>query len=261
MEDRIIVANLAKTFKKTPPRGRTALARVLSLIYREKKDFQVLRDISFSVKPGENLGIIGRNGSGKTTLMRMIAGIYTPDSGKVETRGNLVFLSGLANGLKPRLSVRDNIHLVGSILGLSQRDIRAKFREIVEFAGLGEFVDTEVNKLSDGMKSKLAFSITIHCLHHQKPEILLLDEVFAGGGDEEFKEKSIKKMEDLIKGGASVIFISHSLDLIKKYCDKVIWVEKGEIVANGKPEEIIESYLEFVKNLRRENKKNAKIFA
>ncbi len=258
-EQRIIVDNISKVFKKTPKRGRTALAKIISWLYREKKEFNVLKNISVSVKKGENLGIIGRNGSGKSTLMRMMAGIYLPDEGSVKTQGNLVFISGLSNGLKSKLSVRDNIHLVGSILGLSQKDINSKFDEIVDFAGLGEFVDTEVNKLSDGMKSKLSFSITIHCLHHHNPDILLLDEVFAGGGDEEFKDKSIKKMEELISRGASIVFISHGLDLITDYCDRVIWIDKGKIVKEGKPKEIVEDYLKFVRNLRKERRKNAKI--
>lgn len=242
-EPRIIVNNVSKTFKKTPMGGRAALARLVSLLHREKAEFNVLKNISLNVKPGENLGIIGRNGSGKSTLMRIIAGIYLPDAGEIKTRGNLVFISGLSNGLKPRLSVRDNIHLVGSILGLSQKDIKSKFNEIVDFAGLRGFVDTEVNKLSDGMKSKLSFSITIYCVHHQKPDILLLDEVFAGGGDEEFSNRSIKKMEGLLKGGASVILISHSMELIRKYCDRVICIDKGEIAGEGLPKEVIWKYL------------------
>lgn len=244
--ERITVQNISKIFKKTPARGRTALARIISWIYHEKGELNVLKNISLSVKPGENLGIIGRNGGGKTTLMRTLAGIYLPDEGSIKTNGNLIFISGLSNGLKQKLTVRDNIHLVGSILGLSQRDIRSKFNEIVDFAGLREFVDTEVNKLSDGMRSKLGFSITIHCVAHQKPDILLLDEVFAGGGDEEFANKSLKKMEELLKGGASVIFISHSLELIKKYCDRVIWIDKGQVIEEGEPKGVVGNYLKSI---------------
>lgn len=244
----IVVSNLSKKFKRNPKHAKNALARLGSFFSaNNQRDFWVLKNISFTVNAKENVGIIGRNGSGKTTLLRTVAGIYQPDLGKVEINGKAVLLSSMASGLKSRLTVKDNVYLVGSILGLGQKDIENKFTAIIGFAGLDDFINTQIYQLSSGMKQRLAFAITINCLKKLNPDILLLDEVFTGGGDEEFKIKALIEIEKLIKGGLTIILVSHKMNLIKNYCNKVIWLDQGKIIKQGEPEKVINQYLLSIK--------------
>ena len=140
--------------------------------------------------------------------------------------------------------MKENIFLSGSIMGLSQKDIKEKFNEIVEFSGLKDYINTKFFKFSSGMQTRLASSIGLHCVAHKNPDILLVDEVIGGGADKEYQEKSLKKMEDLLKSGSTVILVSHNLEAIKEYCDKVIWIDNGYIIAEGNAKEVIERYLE-----------------
>lgn len=253
---RIIVSHLSKDFKIGSKKKMSALAHLVSFVsgVEHKRAFRALADVSFSVGSGEVVAVIGRNGSGKSTLLSVIAGIYRPSSGRVVTDGRPLFLSSVSTGLKGRLSARDNIYLMGSILGLDQRDIRGKFDSIIEFSGLEEFVDTKVYQFSSGMKSRLAFSITINCLTCLKPDILLLDEVFGGGGDEEFKEKSLGEMEELIRGHTTILMASHKMAIVKKYCNKAIWLEKGKVVKQGDPAEVFDEYVVFSRKRRNAKK-------
>lgn len=239
---RIKVSEISKKFK-IGSKNNPALGRVLTLLKREKqKELQVLKEVSFEVKEREILGLIGRNGSGKSTLLRVIAGIYLQDEGSIETNGKVFYLSGFDSGLMPRLTMKENIFLMCSVLGLSQKDIKKKFNDIVEFAGLRDFVYTEVDKFSSGMLSRLNFSITIHCIQHHSPDILLLDEVFGAGGDIDFQEKAIKRMEELITGGATVLMVSHNLSIIEQYCKKTLLMEKGSIKFAGDTKKAISTY-------------------
>jgi ABC-2 type transport system ATP-binding protein len=240
---RIKLENISKKFDKNN-KNKSALAKLLDALKRNKnkKEIQVLKNISLEAKAGENIGIIGKNGSGKSTLLRIIAKIYLSDKGTLETNGQLIYLTGFGHGLKPKLTMKENIFLSGSILGLSQEAIKERFNEIVEFSELEEYLDTKLFKFSSGMQTRLASAIGMHCITHKNPDILLIDEVMGGGADKNFKEKSLKKMEELLKGGATVILVSHELEAIKKYCDKVIWLEKGEIKIQGNPEEITTAY-------------------
>ncbi|MGV8152510.1 MAG: ABC transporter ATP-binding protein [Candidatus Nanoarchaeia archaeon] len=201
-----------------------------------KKEIFVLDGVSFSVKKGEIFGIIGKNGSGKSTLLRILSGIYI-GKGEVHLEGKLVSLIGLGAGMQDRLTARENIFLVGSLFGMGQKDIQEKFSSIIEFAELEEFVDTKLYQFSSGMLQRLAFSIAIHT----NPDILLLDEVFEVG-DEEFKKKSSEKIKELAKCGASVVFVSHELERIEKYCDRVLWLDKGKIKIIGKPRQVVKRY-------------------
>jgi len=239
----INVENISKKFK-IGKKKNPALAIVLSLLKKKGKsrELRVLDSISFQVMEGEIFGVIGRNGSGKSTLLRTIAGIYLPDSGNIETNGKVFYLSGLDAGLTPKLTMRENIFLVCSILGLTKSETNRIFDKIVEFSGLKTFLDTEVEKFSSGMTSRLNYSITIHCLEHHDPDILLLDEVFGAGGDANFQEKATAKMEELIKGGATVILVSHSLDVIEKHCHRAILLEQGRILKEDTPKKVIEEY-------------------
>lgn len=189
-EDRVIVENISKKFKIGFKKNQGALARVVSLFSGKepKKTLQALKNISFTVKKGEVLGIIGKNGSGKSTLLRIIAGILKQDSGEIIINGKIISLINLKSGLHGRLSMKDNILLIGAFLGLTRKQIKKKFKSIIKFAELESFVETKVYQFSEGMKARLAFSMAIHC----NPDTLLLDEVFEVG-DEKFKEKSAKR--------------------------------------------------------------------
>lgn len=234
------VENLSKYFY----RGQKSENALFSALhFNQKKDkFPVLENINFKLQKGENLGIIGRNGSGKSTLLRVIAGIYQPDDGNVAVKGNAVYLAGFGKGLKDKLTMRENIFLMGSLMDLSRKDIGDKLEEIVEFSGLKEYLDSPVYQFSSGMVSRLNFSIGIHCIFHKNPDILLIDEAIGSGADIDFQEKSLAKMEELLNSGTSVIFVSHSLDQIEKYCNRVLWLDKGRILTEGKPKEIIIEY-------------------
>ena len=186
-EKRIIIENLSKKFRIGFKKHQSALERFISLFSGKepKKTIQALKEVSFTAKKGEIMGVIGENGSGKSTLLRTIAGIYKQDEGKIITNGKIISAISLVIGLHLRLTMKDNIFLVGSFFGLSRKEIIQKFHSIVEFAELENFINTKVYQFSEGMKARLAFSIAIHC----NPDILLLDEIFEVG-DESFREKS-----------------------------------------------------------------------
>lgn len=256
---RIIVKGISKQFRIGCKKKQSALSYFISFFsgIEPKREFWALKKISFVVRAGENLGIIGRNGCGKTTLLGAMVGIYEPERGRVEINGKTILLSSMATGIKPRLTIRDNIPLVGSLFGLGKKEIRKNFNSIIKFAGLEDFVDTKLYQLSSGMRSRLNFSITIHFLTHSKPDVLLLDEVFGGGGgDAEFQNKGLARMEELVEGGVTVVLASHSMNTVKKYCDKVIWLEEGKIVMTGKPKKVVNAYLSFIED--RKARKNAK---
>src|SRR5574343_172390 len=241
---RIIVKKISKKFNIDFRKKEGLLARILNFLPKAlpKRELIAINDVSFTVDSGEIVGIIGKNGSGKSTLLKIIAGVYAPDKGEVKTNGTMVYLTGMGQGLQLKLTMRENIFLMGSIMGLGQKDIRKKFNEIVELSGLSEFVDSKVFQFSTGMVTRLNFSVMLHSLKHHNPEIILLDEVFGSGGYIDFQRKGIEKMEELIKGGATVVIVSHDLVTIEKYCNKVILLEKGRVVAQGKPNEVVQSY-------------------
>jgi ABC-type polysaccharide/polyol phosphate transport system ATPase subunit len=238
--ERIIVDNISKKFKIGFKKRQTALARILSFFSGKepKRTIKALKEISFNAEAGEIVGIIGSNGSGKSTLLRVIAGIFKQDGGIIKINGNLISLIGLAIGFDPRLTMKENIFLCGSLFGLGQKTIKKRFNSIVKFSELEEFVNTKVYQFSEGMKQRFAFSIAIHC----NPEILLLDEVFEVG-DQAFRIKSINKIKEIVKKGTTVLLVTHRMDLIEKYCDRVIWVKEGDIFREGAAKKIVKEYL------------------
>jgi ABC-type polysaccharide/polyol phosphate transport system ATPase subunit len=243
----IEVIHLSKTFNIKRLKRHPALSHLVTFFKRTNKksrenEAMVIKDISFKVLRGEILGIIGKNGSGKSTLLRIIAGIYQKDSGKVLVYNDIFYLTTLGLGLMEKLSMRENIFLLGSIMGLTQKNVKDIFDEIVEFSELQEFVDLQISQFSVGMIGRLGFSISVFCMQNKKNSILLLDEVFGSGADYAFENKAIQKMEQLIRGGATVVIVSHDLDIVQKYCDRVIWLDKGEIKEIGNPKDIIEKY-------------------
>ena len=182
----------------------------------------------------------------------MISGIYKADEGRKHTKGTIQLLTSLSNGLKGKLTVKDNVFLVGAILGLGYKTIEMVFDEIIEFAGLEDFVYSKLYQLSSGMKQRIAFSITSHCVEIIDPDILLLDEVFAGGGgDEEFQEKSGGKLESIMRTERILVIVSHSMSILRKMSEKSIWLHKGEIRDHGPTEEVTREYLAFVREHRR----------
>jgi ABC-type polysaccharide/polyol phosphate transport system ATPase subunit len=200
--------------------------------------------VSLEVAPGEVVGIVGRNGSGKSTLLRLAAGIYEPDAGEVSVRGEILYVNGFNHGAKPRLSMRENIYLGGAVLGLSRSEVAARFEQIVDFSDLRDFVDAKVYQFSSGMVTRLNFSIFIHCAAREQIDVLLVDEVFGAGGDEAFRAKADAKMRDLLRSGATSVFVSHGLGDVERYCDRAVLLDRGQIVAQGVPAEVVKIYRE-----------------
>ena len=204
--------------------------------------FEAVRGISFSVPKGEILGIVGKNGSGKSTTLRAIAGIFSPDEGRIDLHGHSISLLSIGVGFQKNLSGRENIYLSGLLLGFSEEYINEKIDEIIDFAGLGKFIDMPVKTYSSGMYSKLAFSITAIL----EADIILIDEVLSVG-DAKFKKKSYDKMKQLISNNdRTVVIVSHNNQTIKELCNKVIWLHDGEIRMQGDPDEVLEAYEEFM---------------
>ena len=217
-----------------------------SLLHMKKLQadvFEAVKDVSFEVEKGEILGIIGKNGSGKSTMLKALAGIFSADSGTIDLKGHTVSLLSIGVGFEREMSGRENIILSGMLLGFSEEFIRSKMDEIIEFAGLGKFIDMPVRTYSSGMYSKLAFSITAVL----ETDIMLIDEVLSVG-DEKFKKKSYAKMKSLISNRErTVVIVSHSLETLEDLCDKILWMHEGRLVEIGAPDEVLPRYLEFMK--------------
>lgn len=201
------------------------------------EEFWALKNVSFEVARGEVVGIIGHNGAGKSTLLKVISGILKPTGGSLEVHGNVVPMLELGSGFDHDLTGRENIFLNGSILGYSEKYLKEKYEQIVEFSELGKFIDVPIRNYSSGMLMRLAFSIATVV----QPEILIVDEILAVG-DAAFQEKSKARMLELMSGGTTVLFVSHSLEQIREMCDRVIWLEHGQIKAIGATKEICDAY-------------------
>lgn len=207
--------------------------------------FHALKGVSFEVEEGKILGIIGKNGAGKSTMLRAIAGIFSPDKGKIDLHGRTISLLSIGVGFNKKLTGKENIYLSGMLLGFSEEEIAAKEKEIIKFADIGEFINKPVKTYSSGMYSKLAFAITAIL----ETDITLIDEVLSVG-DAQFKEKSYNKMKELISDDSrTVIIVSHSLGTIKELCDEVLWLNEGEVMMKGPASEVIPKYEEFMKSL------------
>lgn len=236
-----------KTFREAIVRGVTAPARNLKRLqdltrFREGQGdeadvFWALRDVSFQVKEGEVLGIVGRNGAGKSTLLKIIARITEPSEGRIDIYGRVSSLLEVGTGFHPELTGRENIFLNGAILGMRKREIERKFDDIVGFAEIDKFLDTPVKRYSSGMYVRLAFAVAAHL----EPEILLVDEVLAVG-DIAFQQKCLGKMEEVAKGGRTVVFVSHNMSAVGKFCRKVVWIDCGQLRKIGPAEDVIRAY-------------------
>jgi ABC-2 type transport system ATP-binding protein len=198
------------------------------------KKFHALRDLSIDVEHGETVALLGLNGSGKSTLLKHISGVMLPDSGTVRTGGRVAGLIEVGAGFHPDLSGRDNVYLNGAILGMTEAEIKDKFESIVEFAEIGEFIDTEVKFYSSGMYLRLAFSVAVHT----DPDVFLVDEILAVG-DEPFQKKCLAKIKELAAAGKTLIVVSHDLDLVAHVCERGVLLEHGSVVMDGPVHEVI----------------------
>jgi lipopolysaccharide transport system ATP-binding protein len=211
---------------------------VENIIRREKKvEFQALKRINLEIPKGAKVGLIGGNGSGKTTLLKIIAGITSPTTGKVEINGKIAALVDLAAGFHSELTGEENVYLNGMLLGMSKNEIKSKFDKIIAFSGLKKFIDVPLFTYSSGMTLRLGFSVAIFA----NPDILLIDEVLAVG-DEEFKKKSYGAIEKLFNEGKTVLYVSHSLDTVEDLTDMTVWLTKGHLEQVGSTSRIINKY-------------------
>jgi ABC-2 type transport system ATP-binding protein len=232
----IVLKNIALRF----PKQRGLIQMILGLFRKNSTEFTALSDVSLQIEKGEVIGIIGRNGSGKSTLLRVIAGIYPPDEGEVHAAGDISLLAGLGTGFSQHQTGRENALLYGSILGHSEQEMNEKIDGIIEFSELGSFIDEPLRTYSAGMKARLGLAVASAI----NPNILLIDEVL-GVGDPNFREKSKKKILDMVKGASTVVVVSHSFGLMTDICDRVVLIEKGRVELVAEPQLAIKRYYEL----------------
>ncbi len=243
----IRVEGLVKLYRRTAPRDqfrtlKSALVeRSLTRNLTRGEAIVALDGIDFTVGRGEAFGVVGGNGSGKSTLLKLIAGMIRPTSGRVEVAGRVAALIELGAGFHPEISGRENVYINGAVLGLSRKEIDRRYDEIVEFSGLADFMAEPVKNYSSGMYVRLGFSVAIHT----DPDILLVDEVLAVG-DEQFSHRCLRRIEELLVQGKTVLFVSHSLDLVAGLCDRALWLEGGKQRLVGNPRRAIDAYRQEV---------------
>lgn len=225
--------------------GRALLGRASDSKPRESDTFLALNDVSFEIARGERVGIVGRNGAGKSTLLKVLSRVVFPTIGEATIRGRLTSLLEVGTGFNENLTGRENVYLNASIHGLTRNEIDDRFEEIVEFAGVRPFLDTPVKRYSSGMQMRLAFAVAAHL----DPDILLLDEVLAVG-DFSFQQKCLERVEGLVNEGRTLVFVSHSLDAITRFCDRCLWIDGGRLRMDGPAERVVEAYLEELAGIR-----------
>ena len=235
----VTVNNVSLKFKLEHNRARSLKEFCVRWLKRDlrSESFWALSDVSFTVEKGDVLGIIGHNGAGKSTLLKVISGIMKPSKGFIKVCGNIVPMLELGSGFDFELSGRENIYLNGAILGYSKGFLDSRYEEIAEFSELGSFIEAPLRTYSSGMLARLAFSVA--CV--VEPEILIVDEILSVG-DADFQEKSRARMMELMAGGTTVFFVSHSLEQIREMCNKVLWIEHGQVIDFGSVEKVCGQY-------------------
>lgn len=234
----IHIKNVSKLFLKQEQRTFKEFIPALLSGQKTKDQFWALRNIDLEINKGETIGIIGPNGSGKSTLLKLMAGVSKPTQGEIITYGKIAPLIELGAGFHPELTGRENVFLNGIILGMTRQEVKSKFKEIVDFAEIWDFIDQPVKHYSSGMYLRLAFAVAVHT----EPEILLVDEILAVG-DNSFQAKCFKKMAEFKKDGVTIIYVSHSMETVKSFCDRVLYIEHSQIIAFGNKEKAINRYL------------------
>jgi len=248
MRNAIVVDRVCKRFRRYQTRGYTlkdlVIRRQIFRSLRSHEYTEALKNVTFSVPHGTVLGIIGSNGSGKSTLLRLLAGVYRRDGGTFSIDGKISALLTLGVGLHPDLTGRENVMIGGLCLGLSRRQIREAFAEIVEFAELGDFIEAPMRVYSSGMGARLAFSIAVH----SDPDILLLDEVLAVG-DAAFVEKSRARIDRFKKQGKTILLVTHDLATVRSWCHQALWLNHGEVYGFGDSKDVVEQYAAYAKTV------------
>lgn len=237
----IKVTHVSKTFKLYYDKANTLKEKILffSKKNRSKNDtLHVLKDINLEIKKGESVALIGTNGSGKSTLLKLMTKIIYPNKGKITTNGKLTSLLELGAGFHDDFTGRENIYFNASIFGLTKSEIDAKVDEIIEFSELKDFIDNPVRTYSSGMYMRLAFSVAINV----QADILLIDEILAVG-DQHFQEKCFNKLKELKKSGKTIVIVTHSMNQVKQFCDRAVWLYKGQVKMDGNVDEVLEEYL------------------
>ena len=217
---------------------------VIKLIKKELlfQEFLAVKDISFQVRQGEAWGLIGTNGSGKSTMLKAISGILKPYRGSIAVNGSVAPLIELGAGFDPEMTARENIFLNGCVLGHSEQFMKEHFDSIVDFAELHDFLDSPIKNFSSGMKARLGFSVATMV----KPDILIVDEILSVG-DYKFRQKCMKRMEELLSGGTTLLYVSHNIDEVKRLCDHVVWIDKGVARMQGEVTEVCDAYMAEMK--------------
>lgn len=235
----VSVKNVGMRFRLNHERVDNLKEFIIKFVRRDLKfnEFWALKEIDFEIKKGERLGVLGLNGSGKSTLLKVVSGVLKPSVGSIKTNGVIAPLLELGAGFSPEYTGRENIYLYGSVLGYSKEFLDEKFDEIVDFSGLGEFIEIPIKNYSSGMKARLGFSIATVV----EPDILILDEVLSVG-DKKFRKKSEKKIMSMFDRGVTVLFVSHSLEQVQRLCDKAIILDSGRLVAKGPVDQIARIY-------------------
>lgn len=236
--------NVSMMFNKSSERVDSAKEYIIKLLKRQLmfEEFWALQNISFNISKGESVGIVGLNGSGKSTLLKIIAQVLKPTKGIIQVSGTIAPLIELGAGFDDNLTARENVFLNGAVLGYNRTQMREKFESIIDFAELWDFVDVPIKNFSSGMVARLGFSIaTCHV-----PDILIVDEIL-GVGDFKFQEKCEERMNNIIKSGATIIFVSHSEKQVRELCNRAIWLQKGHLVMDGDVDDVCDHYMEIKK--------------
>jgi ABC-type polysaccharide/polyol phosphate transport system ATPase subunit len=241
MTPAVSLKEIGKKYRISPGRS-SRLSEVLSFgKVKRSHEFWALQDVNLSVEPGTTLGVMGRNGAGKSTLLSIISGVLQPTTGEVEVRGRLAAIFGLGTGFNPLFTGRENAMLSGLILGIEHDEMLERFDDIEAFADIGEFMDQPIKTYSSGMRSRLGLAVAVNV----EPDVLVLDEALSAG-DSAFKRKAIQRMYDLRDSGTTVLFVSHSMGMVKRFCTEAVLLHKGRVVTSGSPEDVIDHYEELL---------------
>jgi ABC-type polysaccharide/polyol phosphate transport system ATPase subunit len=235
----IRVENVTQRFRLIHERP-DSLRELFTKFFRHKSEFhnfEAVQNVSFDVHQGEVVGLVGRNGSGKSTLLKIIAGVYKPTCGRVEVHGSLAPLIELGAGFHPELTGRENVLMNGLLMGFTKREMQEREKSIIDFADIGEFIDSPVKQYSSGMYTRLAFAIATEV----NPDILLVDEILAVG-DTAFQQKCFERLESFRRSGKTILLVTHSLGQILEHCDRALYLDKGRVVADGDPEQVVDLY-------------------
>ncbi len=256
--DAIVIDNVFKSFKKTSKRNeyttfKSELVRLLTFqrrLVEPSTHIQALKGVDLTIKKGSTVGIIGRNGSGKSTLLKLMTGIYTPTSGRIDVHGRVSALLELGAGFHPDFTGRENILINGIILGMSRNEVKARVPDIIEFAELGDFIDEPVRTYSSGMFMRLAFAVATHV----DPEVLIIDEILSVG-DEHFSRRSNAKMNEFRRSGKTIVLVTHDLGTVQNWCDTAAWIDGGRIRMHGRAEDVVREYRRAVAAAEAEGEK------